>query len=92
MKAKIEQLKNLGPQSAKMLALVGIDELEQLRCIGSVGAYLEVKLSGQKASLNLLYAIHAGLQGRHWTSLSASEKESLQIELDEQASIRQLLG
>ncbi|NVK22355.1 MAG: TfoX/Sxy family protein [Kangiellaceae bacterium] len=92
MSKSIEQLKNLGPKSAQMLFQVGIKTIEDLLKRGVVTTYLDVKLSGQAASLNLLYAMFAGLQERHWTELEADEKQQLLIELEQQTQIRELIN
>jgi len=42
----IKNLRNLGPQSAKMLAKAGIVSNEKLKALGSVAAFLAVKRAG----------------------------------------------
>ena len=77
----LAKLPNLGPKSSQMLARAGITAPQQLRELGPVVAYLAVRQAGQNPSLNLLWAIAAGLQFRHWTDLSDSEKDDLREEL-----------
>lgn len=74
---ELESFPNLGPKSARMLANAGITTAQQLRDIGPVVAFLATARSGRRPSLNLLWAIAAGLQNRHWTDLSAQEKQKL---------------
>ena len=81
MTNKVTELPNLGPKSAKMLAAANITSEQQIRELGPVLTYLAVKQAGQKPALNLLWAIAAGLQNRHWADLSAAEKDQLQDQL-----------
>jgi len=71
-------LRNLGPKSARLLAESGIRTIAELRLLGPAKAYGRVK---DKASLNLLWAIAAGLQDRDWRNLTAKEKDSLLAEV-----------
>ena len=79
----ISQLPNLGPASARMLAGAGINTIGQLRDLSPVIAYLAVKQAGDRPSINLLWAIVAGLQDRHWTDLTTTEKQHLRAQLKE---------
>lgn len=78
----IEDLPNLGPKSAQWLREAGILTLAELRRMGPVVAYRLVKQKQPKASLNLLWALAAGLHGKDWRSLSAEEKALLKREAD----------
>ena len=81
-RASVAQLRNLGPASARMLAEAGVTTLAELQQLGAVRAYRRVsQLQHGKASLNLLWALAAGLQDRDWRSLSRDEKDSLRREL-----------
>ena len=65
-----------------MLAEAGIQTLEELQELGAVRAYLRVKsLRPKSASLNLLWAIAAGLEERDWRELSKPEREALTAEV-----------
>jgi DNA transformation protein len=78
----IAALRNLGPKSAMMLAEAGVRTTGELRALGAVRAYLRVKSFRPKsASLNLLWAIAAGLEDRDWRELSREEKASLLAEV-----------
>ena len=70
------KLRNLGPASCKMLEAAGIRNVEHLRALGPALAFLHVQKKGH-ASLNLLYAMAAGLEDRDWRDLSADEKGGL---------------
>ena len=78
---ELESVPNLGAKSVRMLAGAGITTEQQLRDIGPVVAFLAVRQSGRRPSLNLLWAIAAGLQNRHWTDLSAQEKQKLRDQM-----------
>lgn len=78
----LESLRNLGPESARMLEAAGIASLEDLRDLGSVGAYVAVKRAGHKPTLNLLYSIEGVLRDVAWTELPYHVKASLTLEAD----------
>ena len=74
----VSALRNLGPRSALMLAEAGIRTIDELEALGAVRAYVRVKsLRPKSASLNLLWALAAGLEGRDWRDLTKDEKDSL---------------
>ncbi len=78
----IEKLRNIGPKSARMLKEVGIAEIGDLRKAGCVNTFQRLRfLYPDQVSLNFLWAMHAGLQGRDWRDLSQEEKDSLKEEL-----------
>lgn len=79
---KPSALRNLGPRSDAMLEEVGIRSVEDLRVLGAVEAYRRLKFAfGKRVSMNALWAIHAGLQDRHWQSLTQEEKAWLRTEI-----------
>lgn len=78
----LASLRNLGPESAKMLADVGIDTRATLADIGAVGAYVAVKKKGLNPTLNLLYAVEGALRDLPWTELPYHIKASLTLEAD----------
>ena len=78
----VSSLRNLGPKSGMMLREAGISTIEELRLLGPVKAYARVKaLRPKGASLNLLWAMAAGLEHRDWRELSTAEKAELEKEL-----------
>ena len=78
----VAMLRNLGPASAMMLAEAGIRTIGELRAIGAAKAYVRVRaLRTRGASVNLLWSMAAGLDGRGWQEVSAEEKESLLAEV-----------
>ena len=78
----LADLLNLGPKSAQMLAQAGIHTLAQLRELGAVRAYVQVKRAGH-ASLNLLWALEGALSGRHWQEVAKQDRLRLLLALEE---------
>lgn len=79
---KIISLPNLGAVSAKMLAEIGVTNVQQLRQMGAVAAFCMVKATHWQPSLNLLYALHGALNGERWNRLSAETKSRLKADVD----------
>ena len=79
--APIENLRNLGPASAEWLRDAGIATIAEHSRLGPVLAYRLVKQKQPRASLNLLWALAAGLSDLDWRELSESDKHRLQAEL-----------
>ena len=77
MPTDISQLPNLGPTSSEWLVEAGIDTVDELREIGSVEAFVRVKHAGFNASLNLLWALEAGLREVHFAAVPESVKREL---------------
>lgn len=74
----VAALRNLGPKSARLLAEAGIRTIAELRLIGPAKAYVRARTLARKSvSLNLLWAIAAGLGDRDWRELTQKEKDSL---------------
>lgn len=80
----LAQIKNLGPRSEEMLNAVGIKSREDLEKLGALMAYIKVREHHPKGvSLNLLYAMEAGLRDIHWSQLPAEERSHLILSLDQ---------
>ena len=77
------KLRNLGKASSQMLLSAGIHSEKQLREKGAVPAYLAVKATGCRPSLNLLWAIEGALTNRDWKEVARDERTSLLIQLDD---------
>jgi DNA transformation protein and related proteins len=80
----IENLPNLGPTSAAWLREAGIQTITDLEHQGPIVAYKLVKQRQPQASLNLLWALEAGLMGKDWRELSDAEKKQLRSRLGEE--------
>ncbi|MEX2140009.1 MAG: TfoX/Sxy family protein [Pirellulales bacterium] len=77
----IDNLPNLGLASAAWLREAGIATISELQRLGPAPAYQLVKQRQPKASLNLLWALAAGVENRDWRELSDEEKRRLQSEI-----------
>jgi DNA transformation protein len=78
----LADLPGLGPQSRAMLARAGITTLEQLRALGAVAAYAQVKAVNPRASLNLLWGLESALTGLPWQQVAREHRASLLLALD----------
>lgn len=65
-----------------MLERASIHTVEQLRKLGAVRAYVQVKTIG-KVSLNLLWAMEGALTGQHWQVVAKHERLRLLMELED---------
>lgn len=77
----VHELRNLGPKSGEWLKAVGFSTIGDLRNVGAVVAYKIVK-QRFSVSLNLLWAMVAGLQDKDWRSLTEEDKRRLRQEVD----------
>ena len=77
LRLRLCDLRNLGPQSERLLAAIGIHDVDSLRRRGALEAYLAVRNAGLTRSLNLLWALAGALEpwpeGREWREVAASE-------------------
>ncbi|MCA9032686.1 MAG: TfoX/Sxy family protein [Planctomycetaceae bacterium] len=83
MTATIESLRNLGPKSSQWLREVGITTIAELERIGPVVAYRLVKQRQPTASLNLLWALAAGLEGQDWRKLNEATRKRLRKQAED---------
>jgi DNA transformation protein len=79
----VENLRNLGLTSGTWLREVGITTISELERLGPTLAYRLVRAKQPKASLNLLWAMAAGLKDRDWRELSGQEKQMLRGEAEQ---------
>ena len=84
----LSELPNFGPKSQQMLEQAGIMTVAQLRKLGAVRAYLQVKRSCGNASLNLLWALEGALSGRHWQVVAKEDRLRLLMELEDLEKFR----
>jgi hypothetical protein len=77
LRLRLCDLRNLGPQSERLLAAIGIHDVDSLRRRGALETYLAVRNAGLTRSLNLLWALAGALEpwpeGREWREVAASE-------------------
>lgn len=79
----VENLRNLGPKSAAWLHDAGIHSIGQLRQLGPAVAFRRVRQQQPKASLNLLWALVAGLADMDWRELTDEQKHLLLNEVED---------
>ncbi len=82
MTAPIESLPNLGPKSGQWLREAGITTIAELKQLGAVVAFRIVKQRQPTTSMNLLWALAAGLQGKDWRDLDETTKLQLRKEAE----------
>jgi DNA transformation protein and related proteins len=75
--ASVEELRNLGPKSGSWLRSVGIRTIGDLQRVGPVFAFQMVKSHYPRVSLNLLWAMAAGLKEKDWRDLDEKSKRKL---------------
>lgn len=73
----VANLRNIGPSSAALLREIGVHTRADLERLGPVLAYRLVKQRQPPTSLNLLWAMAAGLADRDWRELTDEKKEKL---------------
>lgn len=78
----IENLPNLGLSSAQWLREIGIQSVADLRQRGPLWAFRQLQSGPHRVSLNLLWAMVAGLENRDWRSLTDLEKQVWRSQLD----------
>ena len=79
---ELQELANLGPKSAALLAAAGIASYDHLAQIGAVAAYVKAKQSGANVSLNLLWALEGALTGVSWKLVAREHRTSLLLALE----------
>lgn len=78
----IDNLMNLGATSAAWLRAAGIATIADLQRVGAVAAFQIVRQQRGDTSLNLLWALAAGLKGFDWRELSEGEKARLREQVE----------
>lgn len=83
MCARLDELRNVGPSTARRLRAAGLHGPDDLRCVGAAAAFAAVRGEHpQHTSLNLLWALEGALRDRDWRDLSETEKHRLLDEVD----------
>lgn len=74
----LERMKNLGPVSANRLRAAGIETPEELRRLGAVDAYVQLKRAfPAETTYTMLYMLHGAVTGVRWYSLSEESRAAL---------------
>jgi len=97
LKLRIRDLRNLGPRSEQLLALVGIRSADGLRRRGAVEAYLALRRIGATRSLNMLWAMAGALdpwpEGCDWRDVAAGDQRlPLLLAVDEPSAQQPAAG
>ena len=79
----LADIPNLGPASAKMLSMIDVSTAGDLRRLGPDLAFRMLRDARIEASVNLLYAMAAGLDGRHWLDLTPTERDVLRRQIED---------
>lgn len=80
---EISALRNLGPESQRRLALVGIHDDRELAEAGSAAAYRRLRDAGIPGlSKTMLWALEGALLDVDWRCLPPQRKAELLAELD----------
>ena len=79
----LNELPGLGPVSMALLSEIGVFTRADLEELGAVLAYRILKHRRPEVTLNMLYALHAALNGGRWDLITKEEKERLKKEADE---------
>ena len=61
----------------------GITTEKQLRALGAVRAYVMVKRSDSRASLNLLWALEGALTNRSWREVAKTDRLGLLLQVEQ---------
>ena len=86
---KPSSLKNLGPESDRMLREVGIETAEEVRELGSAMIYkICSHRAGRPAHLLWLYALEGAIQDRNLNSFSSEEKAALRAAVEDELEVR----
>jgi hypothetical protein len=82
----LARLRNLGPRSALMLRVAGIDSPARLRRVGALAAWRRVQAAGARPSLNLLYALVGALEDADWRQVRRTRRLELLLALEDAAA------
>lgn len=75
--SELEELPNIGRDTASQLEAVGITTFEQLRGTGSREAWLRIQQIDPSACLSRLSALEGAIQGVRWHHLDLETRASL---------------
>lgn len=66
-----------------MLVQAGVNSPSDLRALGSVHAFLQVREAGLRPSLNLLWALEGAIQDLPWQQVARTDRLRLLMELED---------
>ena len=68
---------NLGPFIVEKLKSIGIENLDQLKSIGSESVFLKLYTIDPDSCINRLFSLEGAIQGIRWHNLSPERKMEL---------------
>ena len=74
-------MRNLGSVSERWLQDIGVIDVDGLRALGSVEAYLRIRAAEPRAGLNLLYALEGAILDVDWRELPLALKRDLKAQV-----------
>lgn len=81
--ARLQDLPNLGPKTAAWLRAVGIASRAELQRRGAVPAFVALKRSVPRTSLDALYALAGAIEGRDWRAIRRRRKLELLLAVED---------
>ena len=87
MSKDLIDLKNLGNTSINWLRAIGVNSYEDLKNIGPVEAYTQIKQREIKVSKVFLYALQGALTDTHWNDLDPNLKQKLVDEAEQRLTV-----
>ncbi len=83
MRGSLDQLRNLGPVTARRLEAVGVRDPDDLARLGAAAAFVAVRgAHPERTSLTLLWALEGALRDRDWRDLGQDDKHRLRDAVD----------
>lgn len=79
----VRELKNIGATVAQRLNEIGIHTKDDLKRVGTVTAYCEMKQRYPEARTPLcyyLYSLEGALRDQHWDDIGEDVKEALRVD------------
>lgn len=75
-KSSIRALPNLTVKHERALAKIGIFTVKELKAIGAIQAFIQIKQSGRDINISWFWALLAALENKHVQVLTKEEKEN----------------
>ena len=75
--APVASMKNIGPQSVKWLAAIGVHTRRDLHEVGAVNAFRMMRKLGYNVTPVMLYALQGALMDLHWNGIPVKLRDEL---------------
>lgn len=83
VKVQAQTWLNLGPQSRRWLADLGITDPAQLQLHDPYVVYARLKAANPKVSILMLYALIGSIEGVHWQQVRHERRSEILMRLDD---------